>query len=555
MSGDSAPLKRWPLHSARIEVWHGLGLLAFVFFVFGPVVVLCGSVAQRVLTGHSAWLLLAIPAGRRLALLARSLGLAAGVATGGLVLGILVASVLWQWRTGPGSYLRWFVLALAPMPPYVHALAWSTFAYEASSWLQHGGVPGIPFRGWFGSWWTQVMALLPIAIGLSLIGLESVDLDLIDAARLLRPDVDSLRDIVLPLAGPAVLAGGGFLFLLSLVDYGVPSLFHVNVYALEIFAEYSASNEPARAFLLALPLLLLATGAVYLSQSAFRDAALSPPWRRRGWAVPPTWPGWVIWLQRLAVALLLAQALVPLIGLIRIAGSWQSLVVTAATASREIAFSFWIAALTAIACLPLALPVARELLQPTRRGKLWWALATAPLAIPAPLIGIGLISIWNRPLFPGVYGSGLMPVLAALARFTPLAAIVLLTQLRRIDPAQIDAARILQSNAAQTWVQIRLPLLAAGLLAAASIAFVLSAGELGATLIVAPPGQATLTMRIYNFLHYGASDIVAGLCLLMALAALVSGALAVLALAGWSRLQASDLPGVWPVRSKRESDD
>jgi iron(III) transport system permease protein len=130
-----------------------------------------------------------------------------------------------------------------------------------------------------------------------------------------------------------------------------------------------------------------------------------------------------------------------------------------------------------------------------------------------------------------------MPVLAALARFTPLACIVLLAQLRRIDPALIDAARILQTSAAQTWVQIRLPLLAPGLLAAASIASVLSASELGATLIVAPPGQATLTMRIYNFLHYGASDTVAGLCLMMTVAALFSGILAMLVLAGWSRFQ------------------
>jgi iron(III) transport system permease protein len=481
--------------------------------------------------------MLAIPYGRRLTLLVHSLGLAAGVAAGGVILGILAGSVLWRWHSGPGLYLRWFILALVPVPPYVHALAWSSFAFAANSWFQKWGLPGIPFRGWFGSWWIQWMALVPIAIGLTLIGLESVDPDLIDAARLLRSDIHSLRTIVLPLAGPAILAGGGFLFILSLVDYSIPSLFHVNVYALEIFAEYSASNQPARAFLLALPLLLLATGVVLFSQSPLRNAALSPPWRRRTWAVAPAWPAWLVWLQRVAFAILIVQILVPLVNLILSAGSWQNIVLTAVSAQREIAFTSWIAALTAIACLPLGLPVAYELVQPTKRGRLWWAIVTTPLAIPAPLIGIGLIAIWNRPIVPAVYGSSLMPVLAALARFTPLACIVLLAQLRRIDPALIDAARILQTSAAQTWVQIRLPLLAPGLLAAASIASVLSASELGATLIVAPPGQATLTMRIYNFLHYGASDTVAGLCLMMTVAALFSGILAMLVLAGWSRFQ------------------
>jgi iron(III) transport system permease protein len=75
-----------------------------------------------------------------------------------------------------------------------------------------------------------------------------------------------------------------------------------------------------------------------------------------------------------------------------------------------------------------------------------------------------------------------------------------------------------------------------GLLAAGGIAFALTTGELGATLLVAPPGQATLTMRIYNFLHYGATGTVAGLCLMMALFSVVAGAFAVLALIGWNRL-------------------
>ena len=43
-------------------------------------------------------------------------------------------------------------------------------------------------------------------------------------------------------------AAGGLIFLLSLMDYSVPSLFGVNVYAMEIFAEFIAGYEPARAF-------------------------------------------------------------------------------------------------------------------------------------------------------------------------------------------------------------------------------------------------------------------------------------------------------------------
>jgi iron(III) transport system permease protein len=75
-----------------------------------------------------------------------------------------------------------------------------------------------------------------------------------------------------------------------------------------------------------------------------------------------------------------------------------------------------------------------------------------------------------------------------------------------------------------------------GFVAAACVVFALAAGELGATLVVAPPGQATLTMRIYNYLHYGASQTVAGLCLIMASTALGAGVAALFGIRGWARL-------------------
>jgi len=61
------------------------------------------------------------------------------------------------------------------------------------------------------------------------------------------------------------------------------------------------------------------------------------------------------------------------------------------------------------------------------------------------------------------------------------------------------------------------------------VVIALTAAELGATLIVAPPGRATLTMRIYNYLHYGGTDEAAALCLLMAGLGLAAGAVAVAA--------------------------
>ena len=513
-----------------------LGALVYVGLVAAPLLALLGAALSGLSAGRWDWLALALPQGRRLGLLAQSFGLAAGVAAGGMFVGLLVALQLWQWRSPVASRLRWAFLLLAPLPPAIHALAWSNLAATFNQFLRHQGLAELPFRGWGASWWVQVMALLPIAIGLALVGLESVDSDLVEAGRLLQPDLRSLARVSLPLAAPALLAGGALLFLLSLVDYAIPSLYQVNVYALEIFADFSANNQAGRALILALPLLAATVAAISLAQSRLRPAALDPSWRQRFPSVPPRWPFWFAILQRLALLILLVQALVPLGSLIALTGSWAQFRAALEPAGSEIRFSLGVALLTGLLCLIPAAALARSALRRGRSGWLWWLAMTVPLAVPAPLVGIGLIAVWNRPVGVGVYGTWMMPVLAALARFTPLAAVIIAASMRRLNPTLIEAARLLESNRWRTWLLVQLPLLAPGLLAAAGLVICLTLGELGATLLVVPPGQATLTLRIYNFLHYGASDTVAGLSLVLTLLVLFCSGLAALALAGWNRL-------------------
>jgi iron(III) transport system permease protein len=121
-------------------------------------------------------------------------------------------------------------------------------------------------------------------------------------------------------------------------------------------------------------------------------------------------------------------------------------------------------------------------------------------------------------------------------RFAPVGAIILLAQLRRMDHELIEAAYILQKSSLQTLFEVKIPLLLPGLLATAGFVFVFSTGELGATLLVIPPGEETLTLRIYNYLHYGATDVVASLGLLMTFLAFLFGSSAALLWAGSTKL-------------------
>jgi iron(III) transport system permease protein len=351
-----------------------------------------------------------------------------------------------------------------------------------------------------------------------------------------RPDLQSLLRIVLPLSAPSLLTGAGIVFLLSILDYSVPSLLEVHVYAMEIFAEFSASNSPERAFVMAMPLLLLAVCAIAAILKPLRALTLRAVLHRPTWSNPPRWPHCVTVLQWAVGLLLVAQALSPFIVTISLGGAARHLASTVAQAWGEAVYSLWTSGLGALLSLPLALLAARSLLHAGPLSGLRWLLVIAPLAIPASLVGIGLIILSNRPGLNTSAVTAMMPALVGTTRFTPLATLVLLAQLRRTDALLFDAAKVFQSGWFRRQFQVSMPLLAPGFLVGAGVIFALSMGELGATLMVIPPGHATLTLRIYNYLHYGASDTVAGLCLALAAGVLIAGAVAAGAAALWSRL-------------------
>lgn len=568
VGGSTAPARpqdralrwAWP-PPADWAAWFGRGL--FLLLVYGPLVALILHVAG---TAPALWadaLALALPLGRRADLFGRSFGLALGVAVAGTVLGVLIAMQLDAWRSGWRRHLRWLVLAMIPVPAYIYALAWSATLFRLNGWLRglntwlQGrdlswlatnlqlddlhlalAIPRLPATGMLVAGWVQLMALLPLAVALALVALAAVPPELVEAGRVARSDWAVFRRITLPLAGPLILTGTGLLFLLGILDYSVPSLFQVNVYALAIFADYSATGEVVRALVMALPVLAMTAAIIVLVQARWRQAAQRPPRSGEVPAAPPAWPLGLRLVQAMALIVLALQILVPVVSLCAAVGSWSHFVETIAPLRQELAFTLGVALAAAALCLPFALAVAPMLIRGGAAGRRWWALVALPLAVPAPLVGIGLILLWNRPSLGAVYGGAAMPVLAGAARFLPLAAVVVAAQLRRIDPLLIDAAQVFQVRPASGWLQVRLPMLAPGLIAAAGLVFALTLGELGATLLVAPPGHGTLTLRIYNYLHYGASDAVAGLCLLMMAATLATGGIVVAALVLGGRMVA-----------------
>lgn len=489
----------------------------FFFLLLCPVIGLFLDLLNALLAGSADVSVALILSSRRAWLLIASTGLAAAVAGAGLFLGILFNALLFRLQKRYLSIILLLLLALAGIPLYINALTWSE-AIQAARTV----VPGLPASGWLVSFWAELMALLPLSVFLTWIAFASVDIRLVDAGRIVRSDIAVLREIILPLAAPALGAAFAFVFLICCTDYSVPSLFGVDVFALDIFAQFSASNSPAQAFLYSIPLLVVTLAVMIACRYGIRTLAQTPSWFSARFGNPPVFPKWFSVLQAAAVLLLMMQILVLFLGLILAAKSPEAFFTSVARAHDELAYSLLTAILVIIISLPLALAATRELVRPGIRGAAAWVIVLLPLALPAPLIGIGMITIGNIPFLSFLYPAQIMPAIVSVIRFAPFAAIVLFVQMRFIDPLLFDAAAVFARSRTEAWARIHLPLLAPGLVVSAGILAALTLAELGATLIVSPPGHATITMRIYNYLHYGSSSDVAGLCLMVTVLTLVA---------------------------------
>lgn len=443
-----------------------------------------------------------IPGARRAQVLAASIGFALAVAALASAAGIAAALYCWRRDSSLANVARYAALLSAPIPPYLHALAWLPLCAA----LPGRGAGSI--SGWISAIWVQMLAVLPFCFGLAYFALQSLDQRTLEAARVYGSDRQTLLRVLLPLLRPAWLAAAALALLLTLTDHAVASLFSRSTSSLEIFEQFSASHDAAQALVAAIPLLLATLLLLFPLAHFWKSCAQRPagrnsrqePLRLRGWAAHGLAAGAILLVLPFAalLATLLRQGGRPAV--------WgQSLLAGAHDAGT----SAGAALAAALVAGTISIAVSRIV---RSRPVLGWWIVCAPLAVPSALVGVGLIWLWNRSLPFTPYGTVAILGLAILARFLPLAVLAVAAWRSRLDPELLEAGQVFASPR-RAMLEIELPLLLPGIGAGAAVVFLLGLGELGATLLVVPPGSGTLALRIYNYLHYGASDSVAALAL------------------------------------------
>lgn len=453
------------------------------------------------------------------------------IATSSAVICCIVAAPI-SWlvsRTDmPGRQtIRALVTASFVTPPFLGAVAWELLAAPNSGLLNqlYRLFAGEDADALFNIYsMTGIIFVIscytfPFVFVLVANALDTMPGELEDASAILGGNAwTTARRITIPLALPALVAGALIAFLQAMTLFGSPAIlalpagFHTMTTKIWSLFQYPPKLELAAAA--AVPLLLL---TILLLQG--QKALLG----RRGYSVIGGKYGaprrvelkrWRWAALGFCLVVLLNPVFLPYVALLNAAFSPNATtLVTPSTATlHNIVFVFTelsstqlalkntviLGASTATIGTILALVIAYVTTRKVIAGhRILSFLATAPVAVPGIVLGVGLFLSYTRPPFV-LYGTLWILLLAFLTINLPSAYQQLQAAFTTIHPELEEASRILGATRLQALRHITAPLLRTGVIATWCFIFIGVMRELSAAIVLFTSQTKVLSVLIYD---------------------------------------------------------
>jgi iron(III) transport system permease protein len=428
--------------------------------------------------------------------------------------------------------IRALVTASFVTPPFLGAVAWELLAAPNSGLLNQlyrsmAGADADPLFNIYSL--TGIIFVIscytfPFVFVLVANALDNMPGELEDASAILGGKAwTTARRVTIPLAMPALVAGALIAFLQAMTLFGSPAIlalpagFHTMTTKIWSLFQYPPKLELAAAA--AVPLLLL---TILLLQG--QKFLLG----RRGYSVLGGKYGaprlvelkrWRWAALAFCLIVLLNPVFLPYFALLNAAFSPNAttLVTPSTLTLHNIVFVFTelsstqlalkntviLGATTATAGTILAVVIAYVTTRRAIRGyRLLGFLATAPVAVPGIVLGVGLFLSYTRPPFV-LYGTLWILLIAFLTINLPSAYQQLQAAFATIHPELEDASRILGATRLQSLRQITAPLLRTGVIATWCFIFIGVMRELSAAIVLFTSQTKVLSVLIYDLNESG----------------------------------------------------
>src|SRR6478752_3701517 len=427
--------------------------------------------------------------------------------------------------------IRALVTASFVTPPFLGAVAWELLAAPNSGllnqfyrYLTGAEDPLFDIYSLTGLIFVISCYTFPFVFVLVANALDNMPGELEDASAILGGKAwTTARRVTIPLALPALVAGALIAFLQAMTLFGSPAIlalpagFHTMTTKIWSLFQYPPKLELAAAAavpLLVLTILLLRGQKFLLGRRGFsvvggkygapRSIELGR-WR------------WVALMFCLFV--LLSPVFLPYLALLNAAFSPNAttLVTPSTLTLHNIVFVFTelsstqlalkntviLGAATATIGTLLALVIAYVTTRRVIAGaRVLGFLATAPVAVPGIVLGVGLFLSYTRPPFV-LYGTLWILLIAFLTINLPSAYQQLQAAFATVHPELEDASRILGATRLQSLRQITAPLLRTGVIATWCFIFIGVMRELSAAIVLFTSQTKVLSVLIYDLNESG----------------------------------------------------
>ena len=449
--------------------------------------------------------------------------------------------------------IRLLVMASFVTPPFLGAIAWELLAAPNS------GLINQLYRSLFGAAADAKLFDIYSLTGLIFViscytfpyvfvlvanALDRTPGELEDASAMLGASAwRTARRVTIPLALPALLAGALVAFLQAMTLFGSPAILALpagfHTMTTKIWSLFQYPPKPELAAAASLPLLLM-TVILLRGQSALLG--------RRGYIVvggksgPPQpvrlgglrWPAFLLCLAVLCLPVFLPYGALVNAAFSRIASQPLSLDTATLHNVRFVFFelsatrlamrnTFLLGLMAATAGTALALVIAYLTARAAMTGhRLLAFLATAPIAIPGIVLGVGLFLAYTRgPVV--LYGTLWILLIAYVTIELPAAYQQLQSAFHSLSPELEEAGRILGASRLRTLWDVTAPLLGPSLIATWCFIFVAVIRELSAAVILFTSETKVLSVLIFDLKESGDLGAIAvlGLTMLILTAAVI----------------------------------
>lgn len=427
--------------------------------------------------------------------------------------------------------IRALMTACFVTPPFLGAIAWEVLAAPNSGilnklWrdLTGSADPLVDIYSFGGLLFVISCYTMPYVFVLLTNALDRIPADLEDAAGILGAGVWKVaRSVTIPLVLPALLAGGLIAFLQAMTLFGSPAILALpagfHTLTTKIYSLFQFPPKPELAAASALPLLvvtivLLWTQGKLLGRRGYSvvggkggEARLTPLGRWR-------WPALLLVLMALSLPLFLPYGALLKAAVSRVSSGPLSAENLTLANFTFVFFEFsqtrgafvntlLLGLATATAGTLLALAVAYLAARRAVPGsKALDFLATAPVAIPGIVLGVGLFLAYTRGPFV-LYGTLWILFLAFLTIELPAAYQQLRASFRAVHPELEEASRILGANRLSTLRRITAPLLKSGLISGWCLIFIGVVRELSAAVMLSSANTKVLSVVIFDLNESG----------------------------------------------------